>query len=123
MKDYINTLRQKPEHVRKRIALGSSLGATALVGVIWLTTLTTTGAFALSPQPAISGGEPTGAQTDAYALSGTSVQSNFSELMGAVGALTGATTTKTNLTVVDGETQSTFNREANPNPTATVLPF
>jgi hypothetical protein len=36
MQDFIHKLKQKPEPVRRRIAVGTSVGITALVGIIWL---------------------------------------------------------------------------------------
>lgn len=118
MKDYIAQLRQKPEHVRKRIAVGTSVGITGLVGIIWVSAMATTGAFALNTDaPAeSSGNEP-------FALSGTNVKSNFSDLMGAVGAATGSGSSSPELKIVDGETSSSFERETSPNPSATVIPF
>lgn len=39
MKKYIESLREKPEPVRKAIALFSSLGVVAVIAVIWISTL------------------------------------------------------------------------------------
>jgi hypothetical protein len=122
MEKLIHDLRSKPEHVRKRIALGSSLGVTALVAVMWAATLSANGTFALSGQPAAVGGAPE--QEDGYVLGGTGVKSNFSQLVGAVGAAAGATTSKSQLTIIDGDTSSTFERSTTTNNSnATVIPF
>lgn len=126
MQKFIHTLKQKPEHVRHRIVLGTSIGITALVGVIWATTMVTSGAFALNANTNTqnNGQTPT---ADAFALSGTNTKSNFSDLVGAVGAATGATTSKPALTIIDGTTSSSFDQSAqgsaNANPSATVIPF
>lgn len=131
MQKFIHTLKQKPEHVRHRIAMGTSIGVTALVGVIWVAVMATSGTFALNTNPATSTGTGTGngqtPSSDAFALSGTNVKSNFSQLVGAVGAATGATTSQPALTIVDGTTTSSFNQptqqSANANASATVIPF
>jgi hypothetical protein len=118
MQEFIATLRKKPEHIRKRIALGSSAGITALAALIWGLTLSTNGTFALSSQPAAVSGND-----DAYVLSGTSVKSNFSQLVGAVGAVTGATTSEPDLKIIDGNTTSTFDQATSTNTDATVISF
>jgi hypothetical protein len=112
MKDFIVNLKKKPEHVRKRIALGTSIGVTALVGVIWAGTLVATGTLALNNGIAPSGDQK---KTDTFGLSGTNVQSNFSQLLGAVGAATGATSSQPTITIVDGGTSSSFAKTENTN--------
>jgi len=127
MQKFIHQLKQKPDHVRRRVAIGTSAGFTALVAIIWVTALTSSGTFALSSSPAQQSAKqaPT---TDAFALDGTNVHSNISQLVGAVDAATGATTSKPSLTIIDGKTTSSFDQptqaSANPNNTsATVIPF
>lgn len=123
MQDYIHTLKQKPEHVRRRIAVGTSVGITALVAVFWLAAMSSSGAFALSNGPSGANGKQT-PSADAFALSGTNSKSNFSQLVGAVGAATGATTSPPSLTIVDGTTTSSYDQpSANANPSGTVIPF
>ena len=119
MKEFIANLRQKPEHIRKRIAVGTSVGVTGLVGLIWITAMATTGAFALSTPNT----EGTETPAEEFALSGTNVQSNFSQLMGAVGAAAGATSSDPELKIVDGDTSSSFEKEPSPNQSVTVIPF
>lgn len=125
MQKFIHTLKQKPEHVRHRIAMGTSIGVTALVGVIWVAVMATSGTFALNTNPATSTGTGQTPSSDAFALSGTNVKSNFSQLVGAVGAATGATTSQPALTIVDGTTTSSFNQptQQSANASATVIPF
>lgn len=119
MKDFITRLKQKPEHVRQRIAVGASAGVTGLIAVVWAGTMAATGTFALGTPEA----KPAAPQPDSFALSGTNVESNFSQLMGAVGAATGATSSEPSLTIIDGETSSSFTTAPNANPSATVIPF
>lgn len=118
--EHLTTLRQKPEHVRQRVAVGASAGITALIAVVWAGTLVSTGAFALNSGPSQA---PAAQNADGFALSGTNVTSNFAQLMGAVGAATGATTSQPSLTIIDGTTTSSFDTSTTTNPTATVIPF
>lgn len=124
MKAYIEKLKQKPEHVRRRIAVGTSVGITGLVAVVWASAMTASGTFALSTGPSAPRQAPS---TDAFALDGTNVNSNMSQLVGAVSAATGATTSQASLTIVDGTTTSSIGqrtKQANGNNTsATALPF
>ncbi len=114
MKEFIQRLAAKPEHVRKRIALGASAGFTALVLVAWSATMVSTGAFATGPGAAAPQPAP-------VALTSTNIKSNFNQLMGAVGAAT-ASTSKPALTVIDGKTTSSLDATTT-NPSATVIPF
>lgn len=127
MQDFIQNLKQKPVHVRHRIVIGTSAGVTALVGIIWVTTMATSGAFALTGPGQSTNADGQTPSGDAFALSGTNVKSNFSQLAGAVGAVTGATTSQPALTIIDGTTTSSFDQSAqssaNANPSATVIPF
>lgn len=124
MQDYIQKLKQKPEHVRRRIAVGTSASITALVGIIWVTAMTGSGAFALGTGTNAPKQAPS---TDAFALDGTNVKSNMSQLTAAVDAATGATTSPASLTIVDGTTTSSIGqptKQASGNNTSdTVLPF
>lgn len=127
MQKAIHNLRQKPDHVRRRIAIGASAGITALVGIVWLTAMTSSGAFAIGTGPATPGTASQTPSSDAFALSGTNVKSNISQLVGAVNAATGATSSQPALTIIDGGTSSSLDHQApqsiNTNPSATVLPF
>jgi uncharacterized Zn-binding protein involved in type VI secretion len=120
MRDFVHNLKQKPEHVRKRIVLGTTSAVTGLVAIAWVGTMAATGAFSLS----------TGTATVATAnatpqASAANTPSNFSQLAGAVAAVTGATTSAPALTIVDGESTSTFDKQqaAPSSNSATVLSF
>ena len=125
MQDYLLKMKQKPQHVRQRIAVGASVGITAFVGLIWVATMTTSGAFALNNgAPAATNTSNAAPSSNAFALDGTNVKSNFSQLVGAVGAATGATSSQPSLTIIDGKTTSSFSQPSgNANPSATVIPF
>ncbi len=111
VRDYVESLRAKPEHVRRRIAVGSSIGVTALVAVGWFAALTSSGALAISPTP-----DPTSA---ALVKSATDTKEDFSGLLGAASAYQGAK--DGGVMVVDGQSSSTMKAESNDSPT--VIPF
>lgn len=120
--EFLDKMREKPEHVRKQVAVGASGVVTGLVALVWFGTLAATGAFTLAPAGEVAQ-EP---QAAPVAFTNTNVRSNFQELLGAVGAATGATPSEEpGVTVIDGNTSSTF-REDTPvqtSPSATVIPF
>lgn len=114
MRRHIENLKEKPEHVRHRVAIGVSAGVTGLVAVLWLAAHVATGTFALSSPQAT----PTAEVTDA--------RGEFSDLVGAVGeSLGGSPSSEPELTIVDGNTTSTIAPEAdNQNQTdQEVIPF
>lgn len=115
MKQYVEQLKGKPVHVRRNVALGVSAAVTGLVAVIWVATMASTGAFALSSQGTIPGNE------NATEFSDT--RSNFSELLGAVDQSFYATSTEPALTIVDGNTTSTLTPSPAHSSEATVIPF
>ncbi len=114
VRDYIEHLKRKPEHIRRRIALGSTAGVTALVFAGWLTALLTSDALALTPQnPAMSA---------EIAEANRQTSQGFSELLGAASAFqSGTTQTEEGLMIVDGEQSSTVSAPAED--TRTVIPF
>jgi len=118
MKRYVHHLKAKPEHVRKRLAIGAAAGVTALIAVIWVVTLAGNGSLALSQDA--SPIDKAAAQQPQLASGG--VKSNVEQLLGAVGAA-GATSSAPALTVVDGQTTSSFHQPAPNSNNATVLPF
>ena len=118
MRHHLENLKGKPEHVRHKIALGASAGATALVAIVWFAAHAATGSFALSaPQTVPADQEAAANIADA--------KSGLSQIAGAVGSVLGATTTDPALTVVDGGSHSTLEAAPdNQNQTdATSIPF
>ncbi len=129
LKHHLTTLRQKPEHVRRRVAVGASVGVTALVAVIWAGTLAATGALAIGGGLGTTGSDAGGIEKKEsdFALSGTNINSNFSQLLGAVSAATKGTSSAPALRVIDGDTSSSFEQTKKPtnqnNTKATVIAF
>lgn len=99
--EHLDTLRAKPHHVRRRIALGSSVAITTLVVVGWIGAMASSDRFALTPIET-----PTDGTEAAFANSAT----NFSQLMGAAGAALGASSTST-VEVVDTQTRTTLPKD------------
>ena len=110
MRNYINSLKKKPEHVRRRIALLSTSGVTGFVAIIWAVTLSSTGVFSLAPTAKT--------QTTTTASS----QTSFSQLLGAVGAAS-ATSSDPSLSIVDDGSSSTLDAKRQQTASATVIPF
>ncbi|CAN5703882.1 hypothetical protein BH11PAT2_BH11PAT2_05780 [soil metagenome] len=118
MKDFVHNLKQKPEHVRKRIVFGTTSAVTGLVAIAWIGTMAATGAFSLSTGAALANADA------AQPQAAPSSQSNFSQLAGVVGAAMGATTSAPAITVVDGTSTSTLDPQPAPTTnSATVLSF
>jgi len=122
---HINTLRAKPEPVRERIALMTSAGITGFVALIWVVTLAASGTFSLAPATAGTLTDATAGQADVQNGIAQS-QTNFSQLVGAVGAAVGATSSAPALRIIDDGSSSSFDSKsaasAN-NSNATVIPF
>jgi hypothetical protein len=114
MQRHLHAIRQKPEHIKKRIAVGTAVGITGLVALLWVVTLASTGAFALAPLGSVGAyatADGTGKNSD-VASSQTGSESNFSKLLGAVGAssLNGSgSSSAPALTIVDQGSSSSFN--------------
>ena len=118
MLDFIERLRQKPEHIRRKIATGTAITLTGLVALGWVGALVAGNAFIL--QPTSDG--PTLAQSGSE-LSGAVKEApfKFSDLMGAVGA-SGSSEDQSSLIIVESESSSTIN-EPKPVEERTVIPF
>jgi hypothetical protein len=124
MRRHLDNLKARPEHVRRRVAIGASAGVTGLIAVIWLAAHAATGTFALSTPGSrtTAGGAPDEASAPSEV---TNARGEFSQLLGAVGESFGATSTKPGLSIVDGDTTSTI-RPANSQQDqsdATSIPF
>jgi hypothetical protein len=82
--DFVGRLRAKPEHVRQRIALGTAVGTTAVVAVVWLLVLASSGVLVVNPA-----GNPPGtlAQNSNPQIEQANAQAKngFQNLLGAVG--------------------------------------
>lgn len=113
MRRYIEQLKEKPEHIRHRYAIGTAAGITGLVAVAWVVAHAATGTFALNPTP----------PEDGAASMPEPSSSSFSELLGAAGASFGGASSEPNVTVVDGETTSTIAPAPAAQTDATVIPF
>lgn len=116
MKRYVEQLKEKPVHVRRNVALGLSGAVTGLVALLWMATMAATGAFSLSPSPGTVASDPGAAQF-------SETDSNFSELLGAVGESFGGASAEPELTIVDGNTTSTLTPPPSNATDATVIPF
>lgn len=120
MRDFIERMQAKPEHVRKRFALFTSAGITLVVALGWLAALSSSNSFALSPTDAslssINGG-------DGLSEIVEETSSGFGSLLGAAGAAGNANGgTAGGLQVVDGESSSSLDRESDTEE-RTVIPF
>jgi hypothetical protein len=102
MRDLVERLRAKPEHIRRRIALFSSAGITGVVGLAWLAATVNTGALALSKTPPTQLPAPS---------------DNGSTLIGAAAAFQGPKDDAT-IRVEDVKPQATQKQD-----TRTVIPF
>ena len=113
---HLNTLKEKPHHVRERVALGAAGAVTGLVALVWLTSLVSSGSLALRPPSELTGTEATSELAE--------TGSNLSELMGAVGAVGTPSDAEPELTIVNGETSSTLTAPPPQPPSdATVIAF
>jgi len=119
---HIERLREKPEHVRHRIALLTSAGATALVAILWVTAMAASGTLALKTETVASSAAGTGSDVKEALAEPASA---FSNLMGAAGAAFGATSTEAALRIIETRTSSTLDSQTKPaNDTSkTVIPF
>jgi len=115
--EHLDRLREKPHHVRRQIAFGTSVALTALVAIGWMGALVSTPKLAIENRPQDETLDMSNALTD--------TQSNFSELVGAAGAAFGATSSPARVMVVDTKTYSTMDvKRENYNDTKeTVIPF
>lgn len=113
MRDYLETLRAKPENTRKMIALGTAGAFTGAVTLAWIIALVSTGALTIAPSEVSNESEPVVAET----------QRRYSDLAGAASAFYGQSSGDASITVVEEERSSTLDRtEATPTD-ATVIHF
>jgi hypothetical protein len=93
MHEKLQEIKAKPEHVRQNIALGVSGGITLIVFAGWLGALSHNHTFALDSSV------PKEVTAPNEKLAET--KSNFSSLLGAAGAAFGATTSPSEIKIID----------------------
>jgi hypothetical protein len=76
MRDFIESLRAKPDQTRKQIALFTASGLTGLVAIMWVVAFTSSGALSRTT-PKEEGG-----------IKAAFSEQNGASLLGAIGALT-----------------------------------
>lgn len=111
MRDFIETLRAKPEHVRRRIALAAAAGVTATVALLWIVALMTSGALALNAPP----------RTSEIAASFSERASGTASALSAAASLFSGTQPSEGIEVVEVESSSTL--DAPVPEERTIIPF
>lgn len=114
---HIERLKEKPSHIRERIAFGISGGITGLVAIGWLVAMSTSGSFSLATKSVANAVTPSSEVTQTVSQ-GTS---NFNSVMGAAAASFGLGGEDAQIKVVDTKTTSTL--ETADTASATVIPF
>lgn len=115
--EHIDRLREKPEHVRHRIAVLTAAGISGLVAVTWMGALATSGSLALKATEIAPSTEVAASISDSA--------SSFSNLMGAAGAAFNPSSSEAELDIVETRTSSTLDAQVAPanNTHKTVIPF
>lgn len=111
MRDYVEHLRSKPEHVRRAIALSVAAGVTAIVALGWMIALVSSGTLAVSPVPLDSDLDETFAEG----------QERYNALAGAAAAFSSEGSGEPSVTIVEEKSESTLDR--NEQPEETVIHF
>lgn len=119
--EVVHTLRQKPVHIRERIALGTALSITFLVAAGWAVAGSMNGTFSLAPK-SFEAGQIAKENAAAIGQATEASKSGFTQLLGAAGAAVGATTTPTTITIVDTKVHTTLDTQ-DVDPNATVIHF
>ena len=109
IKSYIEELKSKPSHVRRNIAVASSSVVTAMIALLWMVSLTSSGVLALK-----NPGEP-------ILAAGKDSQADFGVLVGAAAAFRNSVSGAGELTVVETSASSTLDEK--PEEERTVIPF
>ena len=113
MKDYLETLRSKPEDARRRIALGAAAGFTAVVAIAWMVALSSSGALTLSAPE--SRGELEATFTEGM--------DRYNSLAGAASAFYQDPEGTASISIIEEERSSTLDRTETTQSEATVIPF
>lgn len=108
MRDFIEHLRAKPDHVRKQIALSASASITGVVALMWGTAFISSGALSRTNVPEEPG------------IVAAFSEEHGASLMGAIGALTSSKDSG-ELMVVGTNASSTVSGETKDE--RTVIPF
>ncbi len=112
MQEKLQTIKEKPQHVRENIALAISGGITLIVFLGWGVSLANSHTFAItSPIPTSSDVASPLAKAD-------ETKQSVSNLVGAVGAVASGSSTEPKIQIVDSPTQ-----QAAPTPEQTVIHF
>ncbi len=99
MRDYIERLRAKPEHVRRRIALGTSVGVTGVIAFFWAVALifgntlsiepsgSAQGTLAANGSGTVNGVDSTegGPGSNVAGVDFSGINANFAAVMNAIG--------------------------------------
>jgi hypothetical protein len=113
--EHFEIVRQKPEHVRKQIAIGTAATITVLIALVWVSSSIMTGSFGLKGI-GFAGVGAAGAQT-------ASAGNGSSGLVGAAAAAFGSTGGgPAHIEIIDTGKSSTVNANKQ-QPEATILPF
>lgn len=107
MRDFIEHLRAKPEHVRKQIAFATSAGVTGVVAFMWVIAFVSSGALMRSSEP------------ETPAVTSALKEQKGASLLGAIGALT----TKEDGSIVVVGTSASSTVEEKKTEERTVIPF
>lgn len=118
MQDFIERLRAKPEHERRRIALAASGTMTGLIAVMWFGAVVASGTLALDNGDTANS---EAAEAPRYDRALAEAQNGFSQMFAAVGAIQSATSTD-GLVIVETNASSTISAPQTPD-SRTVIPF
>ena len=124
--DYVERLRTKPEHIRRRIAVGTAVGVTGVVTAVWLFVVVISGTLSLAPVGASTATLATAPGTTQIANAATQTQSGFQQLLGAVGLANPANSAPATLMIVNTSPTTTSAGDAEQSGTGgnqTVIPF
>lgn len=114
---HIERLKEKPSHIRERIAFGVSGGITGLVAIGWLVAMSSSGSFSLATKSVANAVTPSAEVTQSVSQS----TSNLNSLMGAAAASFGVGGEDATVKVVETKTTSTL--ETADTNSATAIPF
>ena len=130
MRDFIERLKSKPEHIRRRIAVGTTVGITGVVATAWFFTLLFAGTLSLAIPTNVINSNGTISQLDNTGGNGSNLaavnasgitappESNWSKLLGAVGISTQPAPAPA-LKIEDARATSSAPQASQP----TVIPF